>query len=238
MIVSCNFLYNMKVCPDVITSFAVGLPTLNWTSLLPSSDVPEATLHLVSDLLNTTCAQLDLDKGDVQLLGQLNGDFNSLLVTLTMATTIAFGPGPGQTTCHPMTSSLLTHQRFACNQTFCAVPTTCRYIGYKVIPTASTLWEYEFICVCGQAFCNELLLWLRPGSVGGQPNRVQLCEVSVRFVWFVWQWRYPGHLLITLDCELINYRFDIHTGLGHRCPCRCRCTMWYFGISKHSGDQS
>ena len=206
----------MNVCADVITSFAVGLPTLNWTSVLASSNVSDTTLHLVSDLRNVTCAQIDLDNGDVQLRGELNGNFNSLLVMLTIATTIAFGPGPDQATCHPITSSLLTHQRSDCNQTFCAVPAACRYIGYKAVSTAPTLWEYEFICVCGQAWCNELLLWLRPDSVQGQRNRAHLCEVSVVFIWFVWQCHYPGHLLITLDCELINYRSDLHTEIEIR----------------------
>ena len=92
----------------------------------------------------------------------------------------------GQAICHPMTSSLMTHRRFACNQTVCAVPTTCRYIGSQAISTAPILWEYDFICVCGQAVCNELLLWLRPDSVESQFNRVDLCEVGVRSIWLAW----------------------------------------------------
>ena len=182
-LITCYFSIQYEVCAEVITSFSVGLPILNWTFVLPISNISDTTLHLVSDLPNATCAHLDLDDGDVHLRGQLTGTFNSLLVTLIMATSsAAFGPGPGQTSCHTTTSSLLTHQRSACNQTICAVPTVCSYTGNEAISTA--LWEYEFLCVCGHAICNELLLWLRPEE--GQLNRVQFCEVTVGFVWFAW----------------------------------------------------
>ena len=136
------------------------------------------------DLLNSTCVQLYDDNGDVHLRGQLSGTFNSLLVSLTFATSMAFGPGPGQATCHLMTSSLMTHQRSDCNQTVCSVPTACRYTGIKSISTAPILWEYDFICACGQAWCNELLLWLRPNSVHGSLKSFELCEVGVGFPWF------------------------------------------------------
>ena len=231
MLISCHFFTTVRRCVLMLSRFfTVGLPVLtsNWTSLLPSSNVLETTLHLVSDLLNATCAQLDLNNADVHLRGQLTGTFDTVLVMLTMATSVAFGPGPGQATCHPMTSSLLTHQRSACNQTFCVIPAACRYIGYKAISPLPILWEYEFICVCDQAWCNELLLWLRPASVQGKLNRVQLCEVSVGFIWFVWH--FPGHLFITPDYELFNYRSDIHTGLGHRCSHGSHWTERKFGL--------
>ena len=163
-------------------SVAVSGLAWNWTTVLPRPSFP---LPQVLDLLNSTCVQLDDDKRDVHLRGQLSGTFNSLLVSLTFATSMAFGPGPGQATCHPMTSSLMTHQRSDCNQTVCAIPTACRYTGIKSISIAPNLWAYDFICVCHQAWCNELLLWLRPNSVHGIPKGIQLCEVEVSFWWFV-----------------------------------------------------
>ena len=166
-------------------SFTVALLASNWTSLLPSSNIPE-TLPLMSDFLSATCVRIDFRGGDVHLRGQLTGNVNnSLHVTLTMATSIAFGPGPGQANCHPMTSSLLIHQRTACNQTVCAIPTACRYICNKVISTVPALWEYDFICVCDQAMYNELMLWLRPDAIQDQPNGIDLCEISVWSIWFI-----------------------------------------------------
>ena len=122
-------------------------------------------MPLISDLLNNTCAQLNLNDRDVHLHGVLTRTFSRVIVKLTIATSIAFGPGPCQTTCHPMTSSLMTHQRSACNHSFCAVPTLCSYTGNKAILTDPTLWEYDFVCACSQLVCNELLLWIRPVKV-------------------------------------------------------------------------
>ena len=167
---------------------AAALHFWNWTTLLPNSNITETTLPLVSDLLNETCVQIDLYGGDVHIRGQFTGSFKSLNVSLTMATSIAFSPGSNQATCHLMTSTLMTHQRSDCNQVYCAVPIGCSYRGHKAISVAPILWEYDFICVCGQAWCNELLLWLRSDSVQGQFNRVDLCEVDVGFVWFALQW--------------------------------------------------
>ena len=183
---------------NVILSSAAVFLVFNWTSLVPISNAPEITLPLMSDLLKVTCAQLELDARDVYLRGQLSGNFSSLKVKLTTATSVSFGPGPNQTTCQPMTSSLMTHQRSACNQTFCAVPTACSYTGNKAISTDPIYWEYDFICACSQSVCNELLLWLRP--VQGQHNRVELCEVDVWSLWFVWQWHYPAHMLTPVNC--------------------------------------
>ena len=145
-------------------------------------------------MLNTSCAQLDLADRDVHLRGQLTGTFNSLLVSMTMATSMTFGPRPGQVTRHPITSSLLTYQRSACNQTVCVVPATCSYTGNKVISTTPTLWEYDFVCICGQAWCNELLIWFHPTSVHGQLNSVALCEVGLLSTWFMTLYSCP-HLM-------------------------------------------
>ena len=157
--------------------FAEASHIWNWTSILPEPKPLETTLPQVLDRLNDTCAQLDLNVGDVQLRGQSATEYSSLLVTITMKTAIAFGPGPGQPTCHPMPSSLLAHHGSYCDQTFCDVPTTCRYLGNKGTPTSPPYWHYNFICVCGQPVCNELVLWLRSGSVQGSFDRVTLCEV-------------------------------------------------------------
>ena len=164
---------------DVIMLITVALLAWSWTSLLPTPCIQETTQPLVSDLLNSTCSQLNFDDRDIYLRGRFTGTFHILFVTLTTTTSLAFGPGPGQASCHPMTSSLMTHQRSVCNQTFCVVPTTCHYTGKKVISTVPTLWEYDFSCVCGQAWCNELWLWLWADSVQGQVNRVNICEVGV-----------------------------------------------------------
>ena len=58
----------------------------------------------MSDLLNVTCAHLNLYAGDVHLRSQLTGNFNSLFVTITMANSM-------QTNCLPMISSPMTHTR-------------------------------------------------------------------------------------------------------------------------------
>ena len=160
--------------------FAEASHIWNWTSILPEPKPLETTLPQVSDRLNDTCAQLDLNVRDVQLRGQSVTGYSSLLVTITMKTAFAFGPGPGQPTCHPMPSSLLAHLGSDCDQTFCDVPTTCRYLGDNTTSTPETYWHYDFICVCGQPVCNELVLWLRSGSVQGSPDRVTLCEVHAR----------------------------------------------------------
>ena len=162
------------------------LHVFNWTSLVPTLNAPETTLPLMSDLLNTTCVHLNLNDRDVHLRGLLTVTFSRMIVKLTMANSIAFGPGPDRANCHPMTSSLMTHQRSACNQTFCAVPTACSYTGNKAISTDPCLWEYDFVCACSQFVCNELILWLR--SERGQLNRVDLCEVGVWSIWFMYQW--------------------------------------------------
>ena len=171
-------------------SSSAVLHVFNWTSLVPILNAPETTLPLISAPLNKTCAQLNLNDRDVHLHGVVTGTFSKVIVKLTIATSVAFGPGPGQITCHPMTSSLMTHQRSACNQTFCAVPTLCSYTGNKAILTDPTLWKYYFVCACSQLFCNELLLWIRP--VKAQLNRVDLCEVSVWSIWFVCQCHYAA----------------------------------------------
>ena len=132
-------------------------------------------------MLNSTCAELDLDGGDTLLRGQLNGKYSSVMAMMIMTNSLAFGPGSGLTICNPSSSSLLTHLGSDCNQAICAVPSSCRYLGKKVISTDPTLWQYNFSCICGQPLCTELLLWIRPDSFHGQYNRIGLCEIHV--VW-------------------------------------------------------
>ena len=176
-----------EVCSNFILLF-VGTSKWNWASILLNPKPLETTLLQVSDGRIPSCAELDLNVGDVQLRGQSavqSGDqsatdYSSLLVTITMKTAIAFGPGPGQPTCHPIPSSLLAHHGSDCDQTFCDVPTTCRYLGDNTTSTPETYWHYDFICVCGQPVCNELVLWLRSGSVQGSFDRVTLCEVRTQ----------------------------------------------------------
>ena len=161
--------------------FAEGLRAENWTSLLPSSDDWEPTLHMVSDDLNTTCTQLDLSGGEVLLRGQLSLDMNSLHVTMIMGSSVAFGPGP---VCQPMASSLLIQRQSDCGQNFCVIPATCHYLGNTVISTDPTLWQYDFICICGQPVCMELLLWLRVDSAHDRVNHpVNLCAIVARPWW-------------------------------------------------------
>ena len=177
----CSVLHRIEIYTNFIESFVEALYA-NWTSPLPSSKVNDATLPLLSDMLNATCTYLNLYDNDIFLRGLLSIGYNKMLVRMIMTTpTLVFGPGPGQATCHPMVSSLLTHVRSDCNQTFCAVPTTCTYLGHEAIIAQSDLWQYDFICICGQSLCNELLLWLR----SGQFNRVGLCELGFRLYWLV-----------------------------------------------------
>ena len=181
-------------------SIAVGtLCVGNWTSLFPSPVVLETACHLMSGMIGRNCAELNLHDGDVLLRGQLTGTYNTLLVTITMATFISFGPGPGQPACHPMTSSMLTHHESGCSLAFCAVPTTCRYLGNKAVSRISTLWQYDFFCVCTQPVCNELLLWFHQDSVQDQLNMVSLCEVDVSPLW-LWY-----HILRSLYTMKTNY---------------------------------
>ena len=146
----------------------------------------DTALYLVSDMFNTTCAQLNLDNRDILLCGHLNGNYSSLTATMTMTNSLVFGPRYGLTICHPSSSSLFTHLGSDCNQAICAVPTSCRYLGKKAISTDSTLWQYIFSCICGQPMCTELLLWLRPDSFNDQFNRISLCEILV--VWLCYQY--------------------------------------------------
>ena len=184
----------MNTCFTTV-SFTAGRLFMNWTALLPGSIDMEPTLSLVSDIFNSTCAQLDLNDKDILLRGQLIGNYNSLMVTMIMTNSIAFGPEPRRGTCHPRPSSLLTHLGSGCNQSFCTVPTTCHYIGKDAISSDPTLWQYDFSCFCGQPACNELLLWLRPDSMQGQLNRIGLCEI--RAFWFGCRWHYWIYLSAT-----------------------------------------
>ena len=164
----------------VFESFAEALFT-NWTSLLPNTK-----LAMLSDTIITTCAHLNLYGKDILLRGQLSIGYNRLGVRMIMTTHyFMFSPGPGQAICHQMLSSLMTHERSDCDQSFCAVPTTCNYLGNKVITTQPNLWQYDFICICGQPICNEILLWLRPNYMEGQFNSVSLCEFGFRLYWLV-----------------------------------------------------
>ena len=164
--------------------FSVALLVRNWTALPQISKDLETTLSLVSDMLNSTCDQLEFNDRDILLRGQLNGNYCSLKVMMTMTNYFAFGPELSITTCHPRPSSLLTHLGSGCNQTFCAVPTTCRYLGKEPISTYPILWQYDFNCKCAQPACLELLLWLRLDSIQGQLNRIGLCEIHV--FWLVY----------------------------------------------------
>ena len=155
-------------------SFVEGLRAENWTSIVPSPNDWEPTLPIVSDDINTTCAQLDLSGGEVLLRGQLSLDYNSFHVIMIMKSSVALGPGH---VCQPMASSLLIQRQ--CGLNFC-MPTVCRSLGNSVISTDSTLWQYEFSCVCGESVCRELLLWLRPDSVTGALKRVSLWAIIVR----------------------------------------------------------
>ena len=151
---------------------------------MQSSEALETTLPLLSDMLSTTCIYLDLFNKDILLRGQLSIGYDSLFVMMIMKThTSLFGPRPGQAKCHPKLSLLMTHVRSDCNQTFCDVPTTCRFIGNETISTQPILMQYNFICSCGQPVCSELLLWLRSESVIRQLNQICLCEIRVRPYW-------------------------------------------------------
>ena len=175
-------LHWIKIYSNFIESFVEALYA-NLTSPLPSFKVNDATLPLLSDMLNTTCTHFNPYGKGIFLRGLLPAGYNKLLVRMIMTTpTFVFGPGPGQDTCHPMISTLLTHVRSDCNQTFCAVPTTCNYLGNEATVTQLDLWQYNFICICDQSVCNELLLWLR----SGQFNRVGLCELSIKLYWLVY----------------------------------------------------
>ena len=131
---------------------------------------------------------------------ELSVDYASLRVKITLATYLTFGPDSDQPTCHPMPSSLLAHQGSGCNQTFCAVPTTFRYLSNNVISAAPALWQFDFNCVCNQAVCNESLLWLRPTSVQSQPELVSLCEVHVQTLWLLCEVICSVHMLIIVSC--------------------------------------
>ena len=174
---------NADCRPENVFIFAVVLHVANWTLLVSSSRAWKTTLHLLSDMDDTTCAQLDRSDRDVFIRGQLSINYNSLRVTMIMKSSMMFAPGPGQHVCHPGASSLLLHQRSGCRQNICTIPTTCRYHGNKVISVVPSLLQYEFICVCGQLVCNELFIWVRPGSVHDQIDQVILCEVGVRALW-------------------------------------------------------
>ena len=183
----------LLTCHVVSVAFRVA----NW-----SSRYLNTAFYLMSDMLNVTCAHFDLFDEGVLLRGRLTEDFDSLLVTITMATSISFGPSLGQPTCHPMPSSLLTHQESGCNQTFCALPTTCRYLGNEAFSTVSTLWQYDFVCPCSQPACNELLLWFHRGSLQGTSNIISLCEVEVRPLWLLYQFLDQFHDT-TMNCWCI-----------------------------------
>ena len=176
-------LWSIVTFSFLVVAFSVG----NWTFVLPSPVGQETPLHLVSDMYSMTCADLSSNGEDLLLRGHFTRTYNSLLVTVTMSTSVAFGPGPGQPTCHPMSSSLLTHQRSDCNQIFCDIPTPCRYLGNTTVSTILTQWQYDFLCLCGQPVCNELLLWFHRDSVMGQLNMVSICEVDVRHLWIQYQ---------------------------------------------------
>ena len=172
----------MNTC-FITVSFAAGRLFIKWTVLPPGSEDLEPTLSLVSDIFNSTCAQLDLNDKDILLRGQLIGNYSSLMVTVIMTNSVACGPESRRGTCHPMPSSLLTHLGSGCNQSFCTVPTTCHYLGKDTIWSDPTLWQYDFSCACGQPACNELLLWLHPDSMQGQLNMIGLCEIQA--LWLV-----------------------------------------------------
>ena len=188
---------DVDLCLLILSAeFRVG----NWTSLPPSTKVPETVMSLVSDTRHETCAPLDLHDGNVLLRGQVTGEYKHLFVKITMATSVVFGPGPSQAICYPMSSSLLTHLDSGCGQSFCDVPTTCRYLYNKVISTDPTFWQYDFSCVCGQALCSELLLWFRPDTVDGPINLVGLCEVDVKPQWIVlYRLHSPAHKFTTVS---------------------------------------
>ena len=159
--------------------FAEGLRAENWTTLVPGSNNWETTLSMFSDDLNNTCSQIDLSGSEVLIRGKLSIDYNSLYVTMMLRSSVAFGPGPGQSVCQPMASSLLIQRQSDCGQNFCGIPSACRYLGNTAISTDPTLWQHDFICVCGHPVCMELTLWLRPDSVHDKLNRVSLCEIFV-----------------------------------------------------------
>ena len=172
----------MQIYSNVIIYFAVALSVEKWTPIETKTGLPETTLPLVSDMNITTCAHVGLNEGDIILRGELSADYTNLLVTVTMATNTTFGSRPGQHTCHPRPSSLLTHVGSHCNQTFCAVPTRCNYVDKEVISTEPNLWQYDFSCACGQHVCRELLLWLRPDSVHDHFHQVGVCEIIVAWI--------------------------------------------------------
>ena len=80
--------------------FSVALLVRNWTALPQISKDLETTLSLVSDMLNSTCDQLEFNDRDILLRGQLNGNYCSLKVMMTMTNYVAFGPELSITTCH------------------------------------------------------------------------------------------------------------------------------------------
>ena len=127
-------------------------------------------LNHLSDLDQDTCVDTYPDENAFTLKAKMSQSYKQLMVIIRVQ--------PGQihfdnaARCPEHTSVLMSHQgpenATSCG-VFCAVPNKCEFVRN---PHPDT---FIFKCICKTTICNELILWLQPGSLEGDPS---ICDIN------------------------------------------------------------